>query len=104
MRITEGPLPELKKIVDNINRQLIIWVYLQKEADLIKELLINYDLKEVRGNDSPEYKAQTIEDFQDGKFKILLTKGKIAGFGMNFQNSNNMIFFGLNDSWELFYH
>jgi len=35
--------------------------------------------------------------------RILVTKTKIAGFGMNFQNSNNMMFFGLSDSWEAYY-
>jgi DNA modification methylase len=101
--VIEKKLPEFKNIVDGIKDQLIVWVYLQKEADLILELLKGYDIKEIKGADSPEYKAKTIEDFQDGKFKILLTKPKIAGFGMNFQNSHKMVFFGLNDSWEMYY-
>jgi DNA modification methylase len=44
-----------------------------------------------------------LEDFQDGKYQTLITKSKIAGFGMNFQNAHNMIFFGLSDSWEAYY-
>jgi len=35
--------------------------------------------------------------------KKLISKPKIAGFGMNFQNTNNCIFVGLSDSWESFY-
>jgi hypothetical protein len=34
---------------------------------------------------------------------VLVTKPKIAGFGMNFQNAHNMIFVGLSDSWEAYY-
>ena len=32
-----------------------------------------------------------------------MTKPKIAGMGMNFQNASNAIFYGLSDSWEMFY-
>lgn len=58
---------------------------------------------EVRGTQDPEWKAQAFEDFQDGKIRVLVTKVKIGGFGMNFQNAHNMVFFGLNDSWEEWY-
>jgi DNA modification methylase len=50
-----------------------------------------------------DYKIETLEQFQDGNIPILITKPKIAGFGMNFQNSHNMVFMGLNDSWETYY-
>ena len=57
----------------------------------------------MQGSDTPEYKAQAFEDFQDGKYRILVTKTKIAGFGMNFQQAYNMLFLGLSDSWEAYY-
>ncbi len=44
-----------------------------------------------------------MEKFQDGEFRVLITKAKIAGFGMNFQNAHNMVFVGLGDSWESYY-
>jgi DNA modification methylase len=58
---------------------------------------------EVAGSDTPERKAQAFEAFQDGAIRVLVTKGRIGGFGMNFQNAHKMAFFGLNDSWELWY-
>ena len=94
-------LHETIKILDNNDGQFIIWCWLQSEADLLKKTL--QDCIEVRGDDSPEYKAQMIEDFQDGKYRVLITKPKIAGFGMNFQNAHNMIFFSLSHSWEMYY-
>lgn len=57
----------------------------------------------MKGADLPEHKTKSFEDFQDEKIRILVTKPKIGGFGMNFQNCNNVIFYGLNDSWETFY-
>lgn len=92
-------IEELKKIIKS-DKQYIIWHYLQDEGKEIKKVI---DCIEVKGQDLSEYKAKMFEDFQDKKYNILLTKGKIAGFGLNFQQSNDMIFFGLNDSWELFY-
>jgi DNA modification methylase len=92
-------IEKLKQIIIP-NEQYIIWCTLQDES---KEIKKNIDCIEVKGDDNLEYKIKMFEDFQDKKYNILLTKGKIAGFGLNFQNSNNMIFFGLNDSWEMFY-
>jgi SNF2 family DNA or RNA helicase len=42
-------------------------------------------------------------NFAKGKIKCLVTKPKIAGIGMNWQNCNKMIFVGLSDSWEQLY-
>jgi len=97
----DDKLAVLSGIITKDSNQWIVWTGLQKEADAVTQLLDG--AVQVKGNDDPEYKAQSFEDFQDGKIKILVTKPKIAGFGMNFQNSNNMIFFGLSDSWESWY-
>ncbi|MDP2267744.1 MAG: helicase-related protein, partial [Deltaproteobacteria bacterium] len=64
---------------------------------------LNGSSREISGADSIEKKCEAFEDFQDGKYQVLISKTKIAGMGMNFQNSNNQIFYGLNDSWESFY-
>ena len=42
-------------------------------------------------------------NFANDKIKCLVTKPSIAGFGMNWQNCNNMIFVGLSDSYEAYY-
>jgi len=83
------------------DEQWIIWCGLDDESNLLAKSLSG--AVEVKGSDKPEDKAQAFEDFQDGKFRILITKIKIGGYGMNFQNAHKMIFFGMNDSWEAFY-
>lgn len=95
-------LVELSNIVNKHNGQWIVWCGLDAESNDAKKILGD-DAIEVKGSDSFDYKAQALEDFQDGKYRILITKGKIAGFGMNFQNACNMVFLGINDSWEMFY-
>ena len=98
-----GKLDKLSAIVKSDSRQWIIWCGLDEESKRASEILASDNAIEVKGSDKLEFKIQTLEDFQDGKFNILITKPKIAGYGMNFQNASNMIFLGLNDSWETFY-
>lgn len=96
-------LAELKKIIASDDGQWIIWCGLNNESDLILKELAGNGAMDVSGDEDPDIKAEKFENFQDGKSRILITKPKIGGFGMNFQNANNMIFFGLNDSWETWY-
>ena len=84
------------------SEQWIVWCGLDKESSTVRKELSDY-CREVSGADSVESKVRDFEEFQDGQYPVLVTKGKIGGYGMNFQNANNMIFFGINDSWELFY-
>lgn len=87
--------------VNASTEQWIIWCGLNDEADSVTRAIpgaIN-----VQGSDSAEDKARLLEEFQDGKHRVLVTKAKVAGFGMNFQNAHNMAFIGLSDSWEAYY-
>lgn len=101
MSTIEARISEAVEIIDGGDDQWIVWCGLQSEADEISKVLDDY--RQVQGSDTPEYKAQAFEDFQDKKYRILITKPKIAGFGMNFQNAHNMLFLGLSDSWEAYY-
>lgn len=89
------------QLVQMDSDQWIIWCGLNDESMKLSKLLP--DAVNVQGSDSIEKKRENIEAFQDGRIRILITKGKIAGFGINLQNCHKQIFFGLNDSWELFY-
>lgn len=94
-------LEKLQDTVRNHNGQWIIWCGLDNEAKEASKILPN--ATEVKGSDTIEHKVNTLEQFQDGNIPILITKPKIAGFGMNFQNACNAIFLGMNDSWETYY-
>ncbi len=98
----DSKLDKLKEIVAKDSGQWIIWCGLDSESKAAKTVLGD-NAVEVKGSDTIDYKIRTLEDFQDGKFQILVTKSKIAGYGMNFQNASNAVFLGLNDSWETYY-
>lgn len=89
------------ELMHNSKEQWIVWCGLNSEAVELAKLIP--DAVNVQGSDAMEKKKQAIEDFQDGKIRILISKSKIAGFGINLQNCHKQIFFGLNDSWEQFY-
>lgn len=88
-------------IVSASDEQWIVWCGLNDEGDELESAIAG--AVQVKGSDDPDEKSKRIESFQDGQFRVLITKPKIAGFGMNFQNAHNMIFVGLNDSWEAYY-
>lgn len=89
------------ELVNGSTDQWIVWCGMNEESTMLHKAIP--DSVELVGADSPEHKAEQIEKFQDGEFRVLVTKPKIAGFGMNFQNSNNMAFVGLSDSFEAYY-
>ena len=90
------------EFINSNDEQWIAWCGLNDEGRELKKILGD-DAVLVEGQHSPEYKAEMIEAFQDGYFKTLITKGKIAGLGMNLQNANNQVFVGMNDSWEMYF-
>lgn len=96
-----GKLEQLREVVSKHDGQWIIWCGLDDEARQAKAALPG--AVEVKGADSIEYKVTTLENFQDGEIPILISKPKICGHGMNFQQSHNAVFLGLSDSWESYY-
>lgn len=90
---------------NNPSEPVLIWCQLNDESKLITESLrkIYDDVAEVTGTDKDEKKKAGMNGFSLGEYSILVTKPKIAGFGMNWQHCANMIFVGLNDSYEQLY-
>ena len=89
------------ELVNNSDEQWLVWCDLNDESHKLHEL-INESV-EVRGGDKDTYKSTSMLNFSNGGTKCLVTKPKIAGFGMNWQNCHNMIFTGLSDSYEQYY-
>ena len=92
---------EVAKIVNNSNESFIIWVNQNEEEKKALELI--NDAIAVNGSESPEAKEKKLMGFANGDFRVLVTKKKIAQFGMNFQNCNNQIFASLDFSFEGLY-
>jgi len=92
----------LAKVVNSdTSEPWLIWCHLNDEAELLQSLIpgsVN-----VQGSDKAEYKAEQMMAFSHGKLRVLISKPKICGFGMNWQHCARMAFVGLDDSFEKFY-
>lgn len=89
------------KLASGTDDQWIVWCGLNDESKAITSLVPG--AVELTGSDTPEHKAATIEAFQDGAVRVLVTKPSIAGWGVNLQNCHRMAFVGLGDSYEAYY-
>lgn len=94
-------LSEVIEIVNSSKESFIIWIKQNEEGDYLSDLIP--DAVEVRGSDPIEKKNEYLRGFQEGRYRVLITKSKIAQFGMNFQNCHNQIFAALDFSFEGLY-
>jgi len=103
LRLTK--LERLDEVVKIINEKpdenFIIWIKQNEEGEMLKKLLP--DAIEVKGSDTNEWKKEKLLGFANNEFRILITKTKIASFGMNYQNCRNQIFASLDFSFEGLY-
>lgn len=98
----EHRLKEVVKIIKSKpDENFIIWIKQNEEGELLRKMIP--DAMEVSGSDTNEYKEKTLLGFGNNEFKILITKTKIASFGMNYQNCHNQIFASLDFSFEGLY-
>ena len=79
----------------------IVWINQDAEADALRRLLP--DAVEVRGSETPSAKERKLLAFANGDFRVLITKKKIAQFGLNFQHCANQVFAALDFSFEGLY-
>jgi len=79
----------------------LVWCGLNQESDRLARLLPN--AVNVTGSDTHDVKVHALQAFCAGRIKILISKLKIAGFGMNFQHCSRMAFVGIGDSYEQYY-
>jgi len=89
------------EIINSTDGSFLAWCDRNGESTAIKKLVDG--CVEITGSDKPEKKERALLDFAHGDLKRIVTKPKIAGFGMNWQICHNMAFVGLSDSYEQFY-
>jgi len=94
-------LENVAEIVNNSKENFIIWIKQNEEGDLLRKLIP--ESIEVKGSDSIDYKESKLLGFANNEFRVLITKTKIAQFGLNFQNCNNQVFASIDFSFEGLY-
>lgn len=75
----------------------VVWCHLNDEGDLLEKMIP--DAVNVQGSDSDEVKEERLTAFSRGQIKVLITKPKIGGWGLNWQHCCHMTSF-LSHSFE----
>jgi hypothetical protein len=83
------------------NEPWIIWCDTDYEADELMACM-PYAV-EVRGSMRSEEKEARLVAFSEGRERVLITKPRIGGFGLNWQHCARVAFVGLSFSYEMFY-
>ncbi len=78
----------------------LAWCHLNDESDLLAKLIPG--AQAVSGDDDDDEKEEKFEAFRTGQLRALVTKPRIAGFGMNWQHCHHMSFFP-SHSYEQYY-
>lgn len=100
-RTRELRLDKVAEIANNTTDNVIIWINQDADGDYLRKLIP--DAIEVRGTEPPDKKRDKLLGFADNQFRVLITKLKIAQFGLNYQNCHNQIFASLDFSFESTY-
>jgi len=80
---------------------VIVWCHMNEESERLTKMIPG--AVEVTGSMPIEQKERNITAFTNGEKRVLVSKSSICGFGMNWQHCNNMIFAGMDDSFEKYY-
>lgn len=94
-------ITRVAEIVNASSENFIIWIGHDEEGELLRSLIP--DAIEVKGSDNKGVKKERLLGFGNGDFRVLITKLKIAQFGLNYQNCHNQIFASLDFSFESTY-
>ena len=90
---------KVASLVDD-GEQALVWCHLNDEGDLLEDLIP--DAIQVSGSDSDDAKEERLLAFARGEARVLVTKPRIAGFGLNLQKCAHVTFFP-SHSYEQYY-
>ncbi|RLI48050.1 DNA methylase [Candidatus Bathyarchaeota archaeon] len=97
----DGRMKLAAEIANSTNEPVIVWIKRNDEGDILRKLIP--DAVEVKGSDKPHIKENRLLGFAKGDFRVLITKAKIAQFGLNYQHCKTQVFASLDFSFEGLY-
>lgn len=101
-KIPSNKPAEIKALVDSWpDESTIIWCMFNDEQDGLAKLFP--DAANISGDTPYEKRIELIDDFKSGKRRVLISKPKILGFGLNLQVATRQVFSSCHDSYESFY-
>lgn len=93
---------EVVKLIERKKGHWIVWHDLNDEGRALHAAL-NGSSVLVEGKDDEDDRNEKNELWKTGERRVMITKPKIFGWGMNWQHCSNVAFLGLSDSYESYY-
>lgn len=92
----------IRRLVDSWpGESTIIWCLYNAEQETMARTFP--EAANISGATPHDERERLIDEFKAGSRRILITKPKILGFGLNLQIATRQVFSGLQDSYESFY-
>jgi len=87
------------------SKKFIVWCHLNSEQDQIFSALKAEGISAVsiQGSTPSDKRIEWEHDWRLGETQVLISKPSVFGWGMNWQHCHDMVFAGLDDSYESFY-
>jgi superfamily II DNA or RNA helicase len=92
----------VRSLVDGFgDESTIIWCHYNDEQYRVAAEFP--DAANIDGATPHEKRVELIREFKEGRRKVLISKPRILGFGLNLQIATRQVFSGLQDSYEEYY-
>jgi len=98
-RTIEERCQKVAELVDD-GQPAVVWCHLNDEGDMLEKMIP--EAVQVSGKDSDEAKEDRLVRFSEGDIRVLVTKPRIAGWGLNWQHCAHVTFFP-SHSFEQYY-
>jgi len=100
-RITLKQRCEKAAELANHDKPVTVWCETNDESTMLGRMIDG--AVEVRGDHSADEKEKRLLGFADGDYRVIVTKPKLAGFGVNWQHCAHAVFASISFSYEQHY-
>lgn len=100
-RLTLRDRCELAAGLASHDAPVTVWCETNEESALLAKMVPG--AIEVRGDLDPDEKERRLLGFADGQYRAIVTKPKLAGFGVNWQHCAHAVFASISFSYEQHY-
>jgi superfamily II DNA or RNA helicase len=89
------------EVANTADGAVIVWCETNSESSALAQSIP--DAIEVHGSMDPEEKIAALDDFTFGRRRVIVSKPKLAGLGLNWQHANTVVFASVSHSYEQHY-
>lgn len=100
-RLTIKQRCELAAGLANHDKPVTVWCETNEESAMLSKMIDG--AIEVRGDMNADEKERRLLGFADGEYRAIVTKPKLAGFGVNWQHCAHAVFASISFSYEQHY-